>query len=132
MLTDQQGLGKWFDRGFVVYTEKAKCEVLGLEPIELAREGVVSAAIAKRLAEQALERSDAGASVGVTGFAGPAGQRDEAGLVYLAVTTRNGYLCQRECHFGDVGRDRTRALAARAALEMLDDALSAYNPGDAA
>ena len=123
LLTDQRGLGKWFDRGFVVYTEQAKSELLGIPEIEIARHGVVSAAIAKELARRALERSEAGVAVGVTGFAGPAGPNDETGLVHLAVADRAGQLVHRECHFGDIGRDATRARTAGAALEMLEGLL---------
>jgi nicotinamide-nucleotide amidase len=124
LLTDLRGLGKWFDRGFVVYTEKAKQEMLGVDPMTIEREGVVSEAVAKELARNALERSDAGIAVGITGFAGPGGPDDETGRVHLAVSSRSGRLIHRECHFGDCGRDKTRALAAGAALEMLETALS--------
>ncbi|MFC4296317.1 CinA family protein [Novosphingobium tardum] len=123
LLTDQRGLGKWFDRGFVVYTEKAKTEMLGIDPVEIVRHGVVSPEIAGRMAEQALARSDAGLAVGITGFAGPAGPGDETGLVHLNVCAATGASISRTCRFGDVGRDRTRALAAEAALEMLEEAL---------
>ena len=125
LLTDQRGLGKWFDRGFVVYTEQAKSEMLGIDPTIIERHGVVSEEVAKALARGALERSAAGVAVGITGFAGPAGPRDETGRVHLAVCAEDGRLTHRECHFGDCGRDRTRALAAGAALEMLESVLTA-------
>ena len=124
LLTDQRGLGKWFDRGFVVYTEQAKQEMLGIDPMTIERHGVVSEEVAKELARKALERSDAGVAVGITGFAGPAGPRDETGRVHLAVCADGERLIHRECHFGDCGRDRTRALAAGAALEMLESVLT--------
>lgn len=123
LLTDQHGLGKWFDRGFVVYTEKAKSEMLGIDAIEIVRHGVVSAEIAGRMSEQALARSEAGLAVGITGFAGPAGPRDEVGLVHISVRSADGAHVSRTCRFGDIGRDRTRALAAQAALEMMAEVL---------
>ena len=58
LLTDQRGLGKWFDRGFVVYTEQAKQEMLGLDPMIIERHGVVSEEVAKELARCALDRSE--------------------------------------------------------------------------
>ena len=128
LLTDQRGLSKWFDRGFVVYTERAKADLLGIEPILIARHGVVSADVAKEMARRALERSEAGVAVGVTGFAGPAGPDDEPGLIHLAVCDRNGRLIHRECHFGDCGRDMTRARTAGAALEMLSELLESPAP----
>jgi nicotinamide-nucleotide amidase len=131
LLTDQRGLGKWFDRGFVVYTEQAKQEMLGVDPVTIEREGVVSEAVAKELARNALERSEAGVAVGITGFAGPGGPGDETGRVHLAVSSRSGRIIHRECHFGDCGRDKTRALAAGAALEMLETVLSEDEPAHA-
>ena len=124
LLTDQRGLGKWFDRGFVVYTEQAKQEMLGVDPMTIQRHGVVSEEVAKELARCALDRSEAGVAVGITGFAGPGGPRDETGRVHLAVSSGDGRLIHRECQFGDCGRDRTRALAAGAALEMIESILT--------
>lgn len=124
LLTDQRGLGKWFDRGFVVYTPQAKQDMLGVDSMTIEREGVVSEAVAKELANKALAKSQAGVAVGVTGFAGPGGPGDETGRVHLAVASQGGRLIHRECHFGDCGRDKTRALAAGAALDMLETALS--------
>src|SRR5579872_6169409 len=46
LLTDQQGFGQCFERGFVTYTDAAKCELLGIEQVEVARHGAVSAQIA--------------------------------------------------------------------------------------
>ena len=124
LLTDQRGLGKWFDRGFVVYTPKAKQEMLGVNAATIEQYGVVSEPVAKELARNALDRSAAGVAVGITGFAGPGGPGDETGRVHLAVCAEGGRVIHRECHFGDCGRDKTRALAAGAALDMLETALS--------
>jgi nicotinamide-nucleotide amidase len=123
LFTDIQGCSNVFDRGFVTYSEGSKSDLLGVEPIEIRRHGVVSAEIALSMAEGALARSEAEFACAVTGFAGPAGDGDEAGLVYLAVVSRNGRLIQRESHFGSRPRDEVRHLVARAAIEMLNEAL---------
>jgi len=44
-------------------------------------------------------------------------------LSSVAVCDQAGHLIHRECHFGDIGRDATRARAAGAALEMLEELL---------
>lgn len=124
LLTDQPGLGKFFDRGFVAYTPEAKCDLLGIAAEEIERHGVVSEAIARRMAEGALAHSQAAAAVGITGFAGPAGPDDEEGLVHIAVAARGGPVLHHECHFGPIGRDPARARTAAAALEMLAQALA--------
>ena len=126
LLTDQPGLSKWFDRGFVVYTDKAKHELLDVPHELIERHGAVSAAVADALARGALRNSEAGIAVGVTGFAGEAGPDEEAGLVYLSAVDRLGNDAKRECHFGDVGRDSARASAARVALELLEGVLRGH------
>lgn len=124
LFTDIEGLSNRFDRGFVTYTEEAKCELLGIEPAFIVRHGVVSREVAVAMAKGALEHSSADLAVSVTGFAGSGGPGDEAGLVHLAVCGERRGTITRECHFGDVGRDRVRFLAASAALEMLEELVS--------
>lgn len=126
LITDLPGLSKAFERGFVTYSEEAKCELLGVDPVEIVRHGVVSGPIARAMANGALERSTADLALAITGFAGPGGKGDEAGLVHLAVRPRGGRLIARECHYGEVGRDRVRMLAAQAALEMLAEATESF------
>ena len=119
LLTDIEGLSRNFERGFVTYSEEAKCELLGLEPVFIARHGVVSREVAVGMAEGALARSHADLALAVTGFAGKAGPHDEAGLVHLALVGRGMRTMTRECHFGAAKRDVVRFHAAQAALDML-------------
>jgi nicotinamide-nucleotide amidase len=124
LLTDLEGLGACLERGFVAYTPAAKAELLGLDPIEICRHGAVSAATARAMAEGALARSHADIALAVTGFAGPAGEHDEEGLVHLACARKSRPITLRECHFGPLGRDRIRHLAVHGALEMLEQSLA--------
>ncbi len=122
LLTDQEGFGRCFDRALVTYTDEAKSELLDIDPIDLARYGAVSSEIAEAMAMGALAKSHADIGVSITGFAGPGGPNDEVGLVHLACAVRKGGLTQRECHFGPLGRDRVRFLAASRGLEMIGEA----------
>ena len=124
LVTDIEGLSSTFERGFVTYTDEAKCDLLGIEPLEIARHGVVSREIALAMAEGALARSNAHLALGVTGFAGKAGPHDEAGLVHLAVVRHGARPILRECHFGQANRDMVRTRVAEAALEMLGEMLA--------
>lgn len=125
LLTDIEGLSSCFERGFVCYSTEAKTEMLGIDRMDIERYGAVSREIALAMAAGTLAFSHADVSAAITGFAGPAGKRDEAGLVHIAVQARIGGTLHRECHFGDGGRDRTRQLAVMAALEMIETALAA-------
>jgi nicotinamide-nucleotide amidase len=85
-ITAVPGSSGWFERGFVVYSNASKCEVLGVRADTLARFGAVSIEAAAEMAEGALQASHADVSVAITGIAGPAGGTAErpAGTVCLA------------------------------------------------
>ena len=123
LLTDIEGAGHGFDRGFVTYTKKAKTELLGIEPHVLEENEAVSEVVARAMAEGALNRSKAEIAVGITGFAGPAGPGHEEGLVHIALARRNGATQHREEHFGAVGRGAVRVKSLKAMLEMLEQSL---------
>jgi nicotinamide-nucleotide amidase len=72
-LTDIPGSSRWFGEGFVTYSNEAKVKRLGVPRSVLKREGAVSAAVARAMAEGALARSGADVAVAVTGIAGPDG-----------------------------------------------------------
>lgn len=123
LLTDVDGLGHCFERGVVSYSNKAKNELLGV-PLELIeREGAVSKAVAMEMAQGALDRSEGGIAVSITGFAGRGAPEDEPGLVHFARMSSDGTSVHREEHFGDVGRGQVRVECLRTALEMLLEGL---------
>jgi nicotinamide-nucleotide amidase len=123
LLTDIEGAGHGFDRGFVTYTKKSKAELLGIEPALLDSNDAVSEVVARAMAEGALERSKAALAIAVTGFAGPAGPGQEEGLVHMALARRDGGTVHREAHFGPSGRGAIRVRSLKAMLEMLEQAL---------
>ena len=125
LLTDVEGASHAFERGFVVYSKQAKCELLGIAPDVVERCNGVTREVAEAMASGALAGSHADVALGITGFAGPGAPDDEPGLVHLGCTTRNGHRAHRECHFGDVGRGEVRNAALRVALEMIDEAVAA-------
>lgn len=123
LLTDIEGAGHGFDRGFVTYDERAKQEMLGLPPEMTGRNSAVTSAVAKAMAEGALQNSNADIALSVTGFAGPAGEDEEEGLVHFACARRGQPPVTREAHFGAIGRGPVRLAALGVMLEMLEDAL---------
>jgi nicotinamide-nucleotide amidase len=72
-LTEIAGSSDVVDRGFVTYTNAAKTEMLGVPAALIDIHGAVSLAVAAAMAEGALARSGAQATVAVTGVAGPGG-----------------------------------------------------------
>jgi nicotinamide-nucleotide amidase len=125
LLTDIEGAGHGFDRGFVTYTKNAKADLLGIPSDVLDHNEAVSEVVARAMAEGALERSKADVAVGVTGFAGPPGPGCEEGLVHIALARRGGTTVHREEHFGALGRGAIRVKSLKAMLEMLEETLQA-------
>lgn len=123
LLTDIQGASHAFERGFVVYSEEAKCELLGIAREKIDHCGAVSRDVAIAMAEGALTHSHADISLAITGFAGPGGPDDEPGLVHFACARRDHPTAHREAHFGDIGRGPVRVACLGIALEMIEEAL---------
>ena len=125
LLTDIEGAGHGFERGFVTYTKDAKSELLGIDCAILDENEAVSETVARAMAQGALQRSRADIAIAVTGFAGPAGDGCEEGLVHMALARRHGTTVHREAHFGAIGRGPVRVKALEAMLEMLEHEIGA-------
>jgi nicotinamide-nucleotide amidase len=119
LLTDIEGISHVFDCGFVVYSEDAKIELLGLDPAQLEGEGPVSEWAARAMAKGALSRSKADIALAITGFAGPGAEDEEEGLVHMAAARREGPVIHREAHYGACGRADIRARTAKDALDLM-------------
>lgn len=122
LLTDVEGRGHVFERGFVVYSEDAKCDLLGIAREKVESCGAVSQEIAIDMALGALRHSRADVALSITGFAGPADDEEE-GLVHFACARRDAPVAHREEHFGPLGRQGVRLGALNTALKMLETAL---------
>jgi nicotinamide-nucleotide amidase len=123
LLTDVEGCSHVFERGFIVYSNGSKRQLLGVDPALIEREGVVSRPVAEAMARGAVERSGADICIAVTGYAGDRGADGEAGLVHFCCATRGGRLFSRERHFGPIGRGPTRIACLRQALALIEQAL---------
>lgn len=124
LLTDIDGAGHGFDRGFVTYEAKAKQDLLGLTPEMTDRNQAVTGAVARAMAEGALQNSRADIALSVTGFAGPAGDDGEEGLCHFGCARRGKETMLREEHFGPLGRGPIRIKALGVLLEMLEATLN--------
>ena len=125
LLTDIDGCGHGFDRGFVTYSGGAKQDLLGV-PAELVDDNdAVNADVARAMAEGALERCEADIALSVTGFAGPPGDGCEEGLVFMACARRGRETRIEERHFGALGRGPVRIAALKVLVDMMEQAIEA-------
>jgi len=123
LLTDIEGCGHGFDRGFVTYSPDAKQELLGVPTHLVDQNDAVNAAVARAMAEGAIERCDADIALSVTGFAGPSGPQHEEGLVFMACARRGSETLIEERHFGAIGRGPVRIEALKILVDMLCKAI---------
>lgn len=121
LLTEVPGSSAVFDRGLIVYTNRAKQDLLGVPGDLIADMGEVSEAVARMMAEGAVENSNAQLAVAVTGIAGPGGgtARKPIGLVHIAAAREGRSILHEEQHFGDIGRTEVRLKTCEAALSLL-------------
>jgi nicotinamide-nucleotide amidase len=124
VLTDLAGSSAWFERGFVTYSNAAKQEMLGVDPLSIEQYGAVSEATVSEMATGAIVHSQAGAALSISGIAGPGGGSAEkpVGTVWFAWAIKGQAVRTRCCQFpGD--RDAVRQQAVETALQGMVDLL---------
>ncbi len=116
-LTAIAGSSAWFDRGFVTYSNAAKCDMLGVPETTLARHGAVSEATARAMAQGALGHSLADWTLAITGIAGPSGGSPDkpVGTVCFAWASRDGG-CEAQTRLFSGDRAAVREQSVRHAL----------------
>lgn len=126
--TELAGSSQWFERGFVTYSNAAKCELLGVDAALIARQGAVSEAVVRAMAMGALSHSNAQVAIAVTGVAGPAGGSTDkpVGTVWLAWATPSGVISERQHFDGD--RAAVRQATVQHALSRLIKLIQTENP----
>ena len=117
--TAQAGASAYFRGGVVSYATDIKQSLLGVDAQTIEREGVVSEATVKAMAEGVRELMQSDYAIATTGIAGPSGGSDEhpVGDVWMAVATPEGVeAVRRQC-----GTDRGQIIARATAyaIEML-------------
>lgn len=118
-VTEVPGSSAFFDRGVVVYSNRAKTELLGVSETLLAAHGAVSEACARAMLRGLFGRTPARIAAAVTGIAGPSGGSADkpVGTVWVAWGRPGDE--RAECLRLEGGRSAVKAAAASAALERL-------------
>jgi nicotinamide-nucleotide amidase len=89
-LTQVPGSSQYLDRVAVSYSDRAKCDMLGVPEALIRKHGAVSAEVAAAMARGIRVRSRASIGLSVTGIAGPGGETAQkpVGLVYAGLDTK--------------------------------------------
>jgi len=119
-VTGIPGSSEWFERGLITYSNTAKREMLAVSTDTLVRQGAVSEATARAMAEGALTHSRAQVSLAITGIAGPSGGSPEkpTGTVCLAWAGKKRKTRSMSVRY-DGDRDAVRRQAVARALSGL-------------
>jgi nicotinamide-nucleotide amidase len=125
-ITNVPGSSAYFDRGFIVYSNSAKIELLGVEAALISECGAVSSEVAQAMAEGARRTSGADVGLAVTGIAGPISDESKkpVGLVYIAASAGDGSTVVERHQFSGT-RLQIKKQSADAALALLVKTLSA-------
>ncbi len=124
--TSLNGSSKWFECGFVTYSNASKIRLLGVQANVLDEVGAVSSQVAEQMATGVLAHSEANISASITGIAGPGGggESKPVGSVYIATAVKNQPACVMYHLFqGDRQsiREQTTQMALVALLERVGD-----------
>ena len=90
VFTDAAGSSRWFECGYVTYSNEAKARDLGVSWRTLKEHGAVSEPTVREMAAGALRATGADVSIAVSGIAGPDGGSTEkpVGTVWFCVGRR--------------------------------------------
>lgn len=122
-LAEISGTSTVFSGGFVTYADAVKTQLLGIPAKTIERETVVSAEVARLMAESSRKQIDTEFGLGFTGVAGPdelAGQ--PAGTVFIALSQRDDDTQVQLFHLAGQ-RNEVRERAVASGFKMLYDRL---------
>ena len=122
-ITSIAGSSKWFDRGFVTYSNQSKMDCLSINENDLHTFGAVSAQIAQQMAAGALKNTSANLSISITGIAGPSGSSKDKpiGTVFFACQRENKVIFEHKALFAgnrEIIRDKAVIFAINTLLKL--------------
>lgn len=127
ILTSIPGSSDYFEGSLVVYSNKAKINVLGVDEELINTYTEVSDAVARNMAERVKEVMGTEYSISTTGYADPNGygtEENPAGTIYVAVSTPFETI-SKKLELNE-SRSRNVYLATIEGLEMVRDILKTH------
>jgi nicotinamide-nucleotide amidase len=125
-ITEMAGSSAWFERGFVIYSNLSKQQMLGVRETTLEQHGAVSEMTVREMVAGALQHSAAQVALAVSGIAGPDGGTADkpVGTVWFAWGLKNG-----ETHAQRYQLDGNRAEVREQAVQIaLQGVVNLLNP----
>jgi nicotinamide-nucleotide amidase len=119
-ITNVPGASRIFVAGYVCYANRAKTDMLDVDPKLIEAHGAVSESVARSLAKHARACAGSDYALATTGIAGPTGGSAEkpVGTVYVGLASAQSETIVKKFFF-PTDRETFKQLAAQAAFEML-------------
>src|SRR5436309_928242 len=119
-ITNVPGASKIFVAGYVCYANRAKTDMLDVDPKLIETHGAVSEPVARALAEHARACAKSDYALATTGVAGPTGGSPEKpiGTVYVSLASGDAETIVKKFFF-PTDRETFKQLAAQTALDLL-------------
>lgn len=127
-ITGVPGSSAYFERGVMVYSNRAKQELLGVDEAILRAHGAVSGPCAEAMARGVSDRAGAVCGLSITGIAGPDGgtPTKPVGTVFIGLAVKGEVSARRFLFGGD--RASVKWQSSVMALDMLRRRLQAVGP----
>lgn len=118
-ITDVPGSSAYLNGSVICYSNESKITAVGVPAEKIENHGAVSPETAVAMAEGIRRKLNSDIGVGITGIAGPGGAVPDkpVGLVFIAVSGKNGTECHQHNFTGQRGSIKLRT--ANAALNHL-------------
>jgi competence/damage-inducible protein CinA-like protein len=118
-ITNVPGASAVFLAGYICYANKAKIDMLDVDPELIEKHGGVSEPVARALAEQARMRARSTYALATTGIAGPSGGSPEkpVGTVYIALAAPSQVVVEKLFFPSD--RETFKQMAAQTSFDLL-------------
>jgi nicotinamide-nucleotide amidase len=118
-LTNVPGSSDYLERAFIVYSNRAKKELLTMPASLLSKHGAVSPEAAAHMAKAVKRLSKSTIGLAVTGIAGPGGGTAEkpVGTVFVALAHKRQITTYRHQFYGD--REQIKNITSQYALDHL-------------
>ncbi|WP_338292934.1 CinA family protein [Planctobacterium marinum] len=124
-ITSAPGSSNWFQRGFIIYSNQAKSDLVAVKSETLIAHGAVSEQVVQEMAKGAAEMAGAEVSVAVSGVAGPGGGSAEkpVGLVWFGIVVGDRKMNFQKVLPGDRAqiREQTVVTALTVLIELLNE-----------
>ncbi len=122
-LTNVPGASAVLKCGLVTYSNESKQNLLAVPATVLEKNGAVSEAVARRMAQGARRGCRSDYALAVTGIAGPSGgsETKPVGTVFIALSDKDETTVQR--HYNPYDRETFKNVTSQQALDLLRRAL---------